>query len=63
MDAAEFALATDMGVGVWRAALGGGWWTVPSSPGANVRAEQKPSEEVISKVWPSLDQVKSVKVA
>jgi len=36
---------------------------VPNSPGANVRAEQKPSEEVITSVWPSLDHVKSVKVA
>jgi hypothetical protein len=63
VDAAELALATEMGVGVCRAMLGGGWWTVPSSPGAKVRAEQKPSDEVIRRVWPSLDQVKSVKVA
>jgi hypothetical protein len=36
---------------------------VPNSPGANVRAEQKPSDEVITNVRPSLAQVKSVKVA
>jgi hypothetical protein len=35
----------------------------PSSPGANVTDEQKPSEEVISSIEPSLDQVISVKVA
>jgi hypothetical protein len=27
----------------------------PSSPGAKVRVEQKPSEEVIRRVWPSVD--------
>ena len=36
---------------------------VPSSPGAKVRAEQKPSDDVISRVSPSPDQVRSVKVA
>jgi len=35
----------------------------PSSPGAKVRVEQKPSEEVIRRVKPSLDQVRSVNVA
>ena len=34
---------------------GGGWQTVPSSPVANVRQEQKPSDEVISNVSPSFD--------
>ena len=36
---------------------------LPSSPGAKVRAEQKPSEDVMISVRPSLDQLKSVKVA
>ena len=63
VEAAELALATDMGVGVCRAMLGGGWWKVPNSPGAKVRAEQKPSDEVMRRVLPSLDQVKSVNVA
>ena len=31
------------------------WWTCPSSPEAKVRQEQKPSEEVIRRVSPSLD--------
>jgi hypothetical protein len=35
----------------------------PSSPGANVIEEQKPSEEVINSIDPSLDQVISVNVA
>ena len=61
--AAEFAFATDIGVGVCLAFAEGGWCVVPSSPGANVRAEQKPSEELMSSVWPSLDHVRSVKVA
>jgi hypothetical protein len=30
-------------------------YTWPSSPGAKVRVEQKPSDEVISKVRPSAD--------
>lgn len=34
----------------------------PSSPGANVTAEQNPSEEDMSNVLPSFDQVMSVKV-
>lgn len=63
VEAAELALPTEIGVGVCRTVLGAGWCTVPSSPGANDSAEQKPSEEVINNVWPSLDQVKSVKVA
>jgi hypothetical protein len=36
---------------------------VPSSPGENVKAEQKPSDEVMSSVLPSPDHVRSVKVA
>ncbi|KAI7197814.1 hypothetical protein KC363_g142 [Hortaea werneckii] len=34
--------------------------TVPSSPGAKLKAEQNPSEDVIRSVWPSLDQVRHV---
>jgi hypothetical protein len=49
VDDAELALATDIGVGVCFA-FAGRWYTVPSSPGAKVSAEQKPSEEVMSKV-------------
>ena len=44
-------------VGVWPV------YTSPSSPGEKVRFEQKPSEELISSVKPSVDQVRSVKVA
>jgi hypothetical protein len=40
-----------------------GVWTSPNSPGAKVRVEQKPSEDVMRSVSPSLDQVKSVNVA
>ena len=36
---------------------------MPSSPGVKVRAEQKPSDEVMSRVLPSADQLKSVNVA
>ena len=61
VDAAELALATEIGAGVCLWFETG--YTVPSSAGPNVRAEQKPSEEVIRSVWPSLDQVRSVKVA
>lgn len=50
VEAAEFALATEMGVGVCRTVFGAGWCTVPSSPGANDKAEQKPSEDVIRSV-------------
>ena len=35
----------------------------PSSPGANVIEEQKPSEDVINSIDPSFDQVMSVNVA
>lgn len=38
-------------------------YTWPSSPGVNERVEQKPSEDDISSVRPSLDHVKSVNVA
>lgn len=38
-------------------------YTWPSSPELNDKVEQKPSEDVMSKVSPSLDQVRSVKVA
>ena len=40
-----------------------GTYNSPSSPGEKVKVEQKPSDDVINKVNPSLDQVKSVKVA
>jgi len=64
VDVAEFALTADIGVGVCLApVVTGGGHTVPSSPGAKVRTEQKPSDEVMSNVWPSLDHVRSVKVA
>jgi hypothetical protein len=33
----------------------GGWKMAPSSPGANVKQEQKPSDEVMSSVRPSVD--------
>lgn len=49
VEAAEFARATEIGVGVCRTVLTG-WCTVPSSPGAKHNAEQKPSEEVINSV-------------
>ena len=38
-------------------------YTCPSSPGVNDSVEQKPSEDDISSVRPSLDHVKSVNVA
>ena len=64
VEAVEFAFATEIGVGVCFALLAVlAWYGVPSSPGAKVRAEQKPSEDVIRSVWPSLDHVRSVKVA
>jgi hypothetical protein len=64
VEAAELALAIEIGVGVCLLAVGTGWvYTVPSSPGAKVKAEQKPSEEVMSSVRPSLDQDRSVNVA
>lgn len=42
VEAAEFALPTEMGAGVFLALTLAtvGWCTIPSSPGANVRAEQ-----------------------
>lgn len=64
VEVAEFALAAEIGVGVCLApVVTGGGHMVPSSPGAKVRAEQKPSDEDMSNVWPSLDHVRSVKVA
>lgn len=38
-------------------------YTCPSSPGLNEIVEQKPSEDEISRVSPSLDHAKSVNVA
>jgi hypothetical protein len=48
--------------GCWAVPTGGvyGW---PNSPGANDNVEQKPSEELIIKVKPSFDHVRSVNVA
>lgn len=46
----------------WRC-CDGATYDVPSSPGANVKHEQKPSEEVMSSVRPSADHARSVKVA
>ena len=51
--------------------MGSGWlcvgcrpaYTDPSSPGANVKVEQKPSLEDIIRVNPSFDQARSVNVA
>ena len=64
VEAAELALATEMGAGVCFSLRDEGWWyTLPNSPGEKVRAEQKPSDEVMRRVWPSLDHVRSVKVA
>lgn len=39
------------------------WKICPSSPGAKVTAEQKPSEELMMRVRPSVDHDKSVNVA
>lgn len=52
MDALAFSVAIAVGV-----LFGGcgGWKGVPNSPGWKVRQEQKPSDDVISKVLPSLD--------
>jgi hypothetical protein len=47
-----------MAAGIWCCLLGvarGPVYFSPSSPGANVTAEQKPSDDVISSVDPSLD--------
>ena len=64
VDVAELAMVTEIGVGVCPETAGTVcWYVLPSSPGAKVRAEQKPSEDVMISVRPSLDQVKSVKVA
>lgn len=52
--------------GVWwctRCEASGPVYFSPNSPGENVKAEQKPSEELINSVDPSLDHVTSVKVA
>lgn len=52
--------------GVWRrfgCVAGGPVYFSPSSPWAKVKAEQKPSLELIISVNPSLDHVTSVKVA
>ena len=43
---------TLVGCCFWGAGPG---WTWPSSPAANVKQEQKPSEEVMRRVRPSLD--------
>jgi len=63
VDAEEFAFGTEMGAGVCLSPLVEAWYTDPSSLGIKVNAEQKPSEDVISSVRPSLDHVRSVKVA
>jgi hypothetical protein len=59
-DTTEVLIAMGAGVALFVSGLG---WIWPSSPGEKERAEQKPSEDVIRRVRPSLDQARSVKVA
>lgn len=54
--AAEGEPAVLMEEGMWRG-RGGCWYDTPSSPGWKLRAEQKPSEDVISSVLPSFDLI------
>ena len=61
-------LEVGVGMGVFKAdrevvcmgLLGSGMYTWPNSSGAKVRVEQKPSEEDIIKVKPSLDLSKQL---
>lgn len=57
---ALFEPTTMMAEGRWTRVDGGPWYADPSSPGAKDRAEQKPSDEDISRVRPSPDLAESV---